>query len=222
MKVTIHSSWNRLLKDEFQKNYFKELWKKVDTMCKLKVYRVFPPQELVFNAFNHCHFGNLKVVIIGQDPYHKKEQAHGLAFSVPDGIQTPPSLKNIYKEIENDIGTKPPESGNLERWADQGVLLLNATLTVQEASAGAHQKLGWERFTDTVIQKISEEKEYVVFLLWGSFAQQKAPLIDTSKHLVLTASHPSPLSAYRGFFGCKHFSKTNEYLKNHGINPITW
>lgn len=222
MKVTIHSSWNRLLKDEFQKNYFKELWKNVDIMHKSKEYRVFPPQELVFNAFNHCHFDNLKVVIIGQDPYHKKEQAHGLAFSVPDGIEIPPSLQNIYKEIESDLGTKAPTSGNLERWADQGVLLLNATLTVQEASAGAHQKLGWERFTDTVIQKISQEKEHVVFLLWGAFAQQKATLIDINKHLMLTAPHPSPLSAYRGFFGCKHFSKVNKYLIEHKQKPVAW
>jgi len=185
--------------------------------------QVFPPQELVFNAFRLTTFDSLKVVILGQDPYHNDGQAHGLAFSVPEGIALPPSLKNIFKELETDIlDFKIPKSGDLSYWAKQGVLLLNATLTVNAHQAGSHQKKGWEKFTDQVIQAISENKEAVVFLLWGAYAQKKASLINAQKHLVLTAVHPSPLSVYRGFFGCRHFSQTNVFLQQHGEKPIDW
>lgn len=183
---------------------------------------VYPPQELIFNAFEHCHFEDVKVVILGQDPYHGEGQAHGLAFSVPDGIKKPPSLQNIYKELYSTIDRTIPESGNLERWAAQGVLLLNTTLTVEAGKAGSHRGLGWEQFTDAVIQAISDKKEHVVFMLWGNDAKQKGKNIDTAKHLILTAPHPSPLSAHTGFFGCKHFSRANEYLKEHGKKPIVW
>lgn len=185
--------------------------------------RVFPPRELVFNAFKLTGFDSLKVVILGQDPYHNDGQAHGLAFSVPDGIALPPSLKNIFKELETDIpGFKTPRSGDLSHWAKQGVLLLNATLTVNAHQAGSHQKRGWEHFTDQVIEAISDQKDAVVFLLWGSYAQKKASLIDGSKHLILSTVHPSPLSVYRGFFGCRHFSQANYFLQKHGEKPIDW
>lgn len=185
--------------------------------------QVFPPQDLVFNAFRLTTFDSLKVVILGQDPYHNDGQAHGLAFSVPEGIALPPSLKNIFKELETDIlDFKIPKSGDLSYWGKQGVLLLNATLTVNAHQAGSHQKKGWEKFTDQVIQAISENKEAVVFLLWGAYAQKKASLINAQKHLVLTAVHPSPLSVYRGFFGCRHFSQTNVFLQQHGEKPIDW
>lgn len=185
--------------------------------------QVFPPQELVFNAFRLTAFDSLKIVILGQDPYHNDDQAHGLAFSVPDGIAFPPSLKNIFKELETDIPDfKIPKSGDLSYWARQGVLLLNATLTVNAHQAGSHQKKGWEKFTDQVIQAISEKKEAVVFLLWGAYAQKKVSLIDAQKHLILTAVHPSPLSVYRGFFGCRHFSQANTFLEKHGEKPIDW
>lgn len=185
--------------------------------------QVFPPQDLVFNAFRLTTFDSLKVVILGQDPYHNDSQAHGLAFSVPEGIALPPSLKNIFKELETDIlDFKIPKSGDLSYWAKQGVLLLNATLTVNAHQAGSHQKKGWEKFTDQVIQVISESKEAVVFLLWGAYAQKKVTLIDAQKHLILTAVHPSPLSVYRGFFGCRHFSQTNAFLQQHGEKPIDW
>jgi len=185
--------------------------------------QVFPPQDLVFNAFRLTTFDSLKVVILGQDPYHNDGQAHGLAFSVPEGIALPPSLKNIFKELETDIlDFKIPKSGDLSYWAKQGVLLLNATLTVNAHQAGSHQKKGWEKFTDQVIQAISENKEAVVFLLWGAYAQKKATLINAQKHLVLTAVHPSPLSVYRGFFGCRHFSQTNVFLQQRGEKPIDW
>lgn len=185
--------------------------------------QVFPPQDLVFNAFRLTTFDSLKVVILGQDPYHNDGQAHGLAFSVPEGIALPPSLKNIFKELETDISEfKIPKSGDLSYWAKQGVLLLNATLTVNAHQAGSHQKKGWEKFTDQVIQAISENKKAVVFLLWGAYAQKKASLINAQKHLVLTAVHPSPLSVYRGFFGCRHFSQTNVFLQQHGEKPIDW
>ncbi|QQD15579.1 uracil-DNA glycosylase [Sphingobacterium sp. UDSM-2020] len=185
--------------------------------------QVFPPQDLVFNAFRLTTFDSLKVVILGQDPYHNDGQAHGLAFSVPEGIALPPSLKNIFKELETDIlDFKIPKSGDLSYWAKQGVLLLNATLTVNAHQAGSHQKKGWEKFTDQVIQAISENKEAVVFLLWGAYAQKKASLINAQKHLVLTAVHPSPLSVYRGFFGCRHFSQTNVFLQQHGEKSIDW
>lgn len=185
--------------------------------------RVFPPQELVFNAFKLTGFDSLKVVILGQDPYHNDGQAHGLAFSVPDGIALPPSLKNIFKELESDIpGFKTPRSGDLSHWAQQGVLLLNATLTVNAHQAGSHQKKGWEQFTDQVIKAISDQKDAVVFLLWGAYAQKKANLIDANKHLILNTVHPSPLSVYRGFFGCKHFSQANFFLQKHGEKAIDW
>lgn len=220
MPVQIEPSWKKALQDEFEKPYFKEL---SETIRKAYLEKtVFPPPKLVFNAFEHCHFDDVKVVILGQDPYHGDGQAHGLSFSVPDGTKTPPSLQNIYKEIKDDIGTEVPISGNLERWAEQGVLLLNATLTVEKGNAGSHQGLGWERLTSAVIQKISDEQKNVVFLLWGKYAQEKGKNIDTSKHLVLTAAHPSPFSAHNGFFGCKHFSKTNEYLIEHGKKSICW
>lgn len=218
--MQIEESWKQILKSEFEKDYFKKLSKTVREAYRTDI--IFPPPMLVFNAFSHCPFDTVKVVILGQDPYHGDGQAHGLSFSVPEGVKTPPSLRNIYKEIRDDVGTEVPESGNLERWADQGVLLLNATLTVRAHEAGSHQELGWETFTDAVIQKISDEKEHVVFLLWGSYAQGKGKNIDTEKHCVLTGPHPSPLSAYRGFFGCKHFSKVNEYLVAHKKTPINW
>lgn len=220
MKVVMEDSWKEALKDEFDKEYFKSLTAKVkDSYLSASV---FPPPKLVFNAFALCPFDQVKVVILGQDPYHGKGQAHGLSFSVPDGVQVPPSLQNIYKEIKADLGKDLPLSGNLERWAKQGVLLLNATLTVFESRAGSHQGWGWENFTDAVIKKVSEEKEGVVFMLWGRFAQNKSSLIDSAKHLILKAPHPSPLSAYNGWFGSKHFSQANEYLKSRGEEPIDW
>lgn len=218
--MQIEDSWKQALGDEFDKPYFTELSAKVRDAYLSST--VFPPPQEIFNAFAHCSFDRVKVVILGQDPYHGPGQAHGLSFSVKDGVRTPPSLKNIYKEIQTDIGTDIPESGNLERWADQGVLLLNATLTVEKSQAGSHQGWGWERFTDAVIQKISDEKEHVVFMLWGRYAQEKGKNIDTTKHLLLTAAHPSPFSAHNGFFGSRHFSRANEYLQAHGQSPITW
>ena len=182
----------------------------------------YPPQSLIFNAFNLCPLEKITVVILGQDPYHNAEQAHGLAFSVPDGVPTPPSLVNIYKELTLDLQRPVAQLGNLEHWADQGVFLLNTTLTVRAHEPGSHHGLGWEQFTDTVIKTISEHKEHVVFLLWGAHAIKKATLIDGHRHLILTAPHPSPLSAYRGFFGCKHFSKTNSYLRQHQLAEIIW
>lgn len=220
MQVLIEKSWQNILQTELEAVYFHNLKQTITEQRRSSV--VFPPAEMVFNAFTHCPFGQVTVVILGQDPYHGSGQAMGLSFSVPDGVRTPPSLQNIYKEIKNDLGTEIPQSGNLERWADQGVLLLNATLTVEAGLPGSHQGLGWEEFTDAVIQKISDEKEQVVFLLWGKYAQEKGKNIDTKKHLVLTAPHPSPFSAYTGFFGCKHFSKANAYLKKHGNKTIVW
>ncbi|MGJ5640959.1 uracil-DNA glycosylase [Formosa sp. S-31] len=220
-KYINNTYWNALLQDEFNAPYFKQLWKFVEeeydqTTC-------FPPKTKIFNAFNRCDFKALKVVIIGQDPYHGVGQANGLCFSVADGIEHPPSLKNIFKEIETDTGVPYPESGNLERWADQGVLLLNATLTVRQGQAGSHQKQGWETFTDAVIKKINSETEGVVFLLWGGYAKKKEKLINTNKHFVLTTGHPSPLSANRGFwFGNKHFSKTNSLLQQNKGYEIVW
>ena len=221
MEVNIHSSWKTQLEEEFNKPYFKDLTSFVkDEYSK---HQCFPPGKQIFAAFDWCPFDNLKVVIIGQDPYHGVGQANGLCFSVNDGISHPPSLINIFKEIESDLGTPYPTSGNLERWAKQGVLLLNATLTVRAHNAGSHQKKGWETFTDAVIQSISDKKENVVFLLWGGFAKQKTKLIDTSKHHVLTTGHPSPLSANRGYwFGNKSFSKTNSQLEQVGLEPIVW
>lgn len=220
MTVSIEQSWKEALKEEFEKEYFKKL---SETVRKAYLSSsVFPPPKLVFNAFEQCTFNDIKVVILGQDPYHGINQAHGLSFSVQDGIAVPPSLQNIYKELAVDLGIEIPKSGNLKRWAQQGVLLLNATLTVEANKAGSHQAFGWETFTDAVIKKISDEKEHVVFLLWGKYAQSKERLIDTSTHLILTAAHPSPFSAHNGFFGCRHFSKTNLYLQKHDIEQIVW
>lgn len=220
MNVKIDPSWHTQLEKEFEKQYFKDLTDFVRKEYQTK--RIYPPGSFIFNAFNVCPFSNVKVVLLGQDPYHGPNQAHGLCFSVNDKIPLPPSLQNIYKEIESDLNIKTYTTGNLERWAKQGVFLLNATLTVQSGMAGSHQGKGWETFTDAVIKILSQEKEHLVFLLWGSYAQQKASLIDEHKHLVLKAVHPSPLSAYRGFFGCRHFSKTNEYLRLNGLPEIDW
>lgn len=220
MNEQIEPSWKKVLVNEFNTSYFSLLTKAVGSTYLKQT--VFPPQLLLFNAFTQCPFNRVKVVILGQDPYHGEGQAHGLAFSVPDGVVIPPSLRNIFKEINSDVGPTVSTSGNLEHWAKQGLLLLNSTLTVESGRAGSHQGLGWEQFTDAVIKIISTEREHVVFLLWGAFANSKRTLIDESKHLVLTAPHPSPLSAYRGFLGCQHFSQTNTYLINHGYSPIIW
>lgn len=221
MNVAIHPSWKPLLETEFEKPYFKNLSQFVAS--EYRSTSCFPPENQIFNAFNHCHFNDVKVVILGQDPYHDIGQAHGLCFSVNDGIKHPPSLINIFKEIESDLGIPYPESGNLSRWADQGVLLLNATLTVKAHQAGSHQNKGWEQFTDQVIKMLSDSKENIVFLLWGGYAKKKAKLINPSKHAVLTSGHPSPLSANRGFwFGNKHFSKTNFLLEQALLSPIEW
>lgn len=220
MEVKIEKSWKEVLQTEFDKPYFENLVRFVKQ--EYASHTIFPPAGQIFNAFNTCPFNNVKVVILGQDPYHGPRQAHGLCFSVNDGIQFPPSLQNIFKEINSDLGIPMPKSGNLTRWAEQGVLLLNATLTVRASQAGSHQGRGWEEFTDAVIKIISEKAENVVFILWGSYAIKKKALIDASKHYILTAPHPSPLSSYRGFFGCKHFSQTNTYLASKGKTPIEW
>lgn len=221
MLVKIHPSWEHELSTEFEKPYFQQLISFVKSEYATK--RCFPKGNQIFAAFDHCPFDKVKVVIIGQDPYHGYGQANGLCFSVNDGVPFPPSLINIFKEIEIDLNKPFPKTGNLERWADQGVLLLNATLTVRESEAGSHQGHGWETFTDAVIQKISDEKENVVFLLWGGFAKKKGARIDRSKHHVLETGHPSPLSANRGlWFGNKHFSKTNSYLSGLGKDIIEW
>lgn len=220
MKVQIEESWKQQLQEEFEKPYFEALTHFVKNEYAQGV--VYPPGKLIFNAFNLCPFDRVKVVIIGQDPYHGPGQAHGLCFSVNDGIPFPPSLVNIFKELKNDLGVEKPASGNLTRWAEQGVLMLNATLTVRAHQAGSHQRQGWETFTDAVIRKLAEERDHLVFILWGGYAQRKGAFIDRNRHLVLTSAHPSPLSAYNGFFGNKHFSRTNEYLIAHGEQPIEW
>lgn len=220
MDVKINPSWKQILNKEFEKPYFQDLARFVKLEKESSV--VFPPGPKIFNAFEKCSFEDVKVVILGQDPYHGAGQANGLSFSVNDGIRKPPSLKNIFKELKNDLGKEIPESGNLERWAEQGVLLLNATLTVREAKPGSHQGKGWEEFTDAVIKKISAEKHHVVFILWGAYAQKKGQIIDQNKHLVIQSAHPSPFSAERGFFGSKPFSKANEYLEKTGQKPIDW
>ncbi len=220
MKVKIEDSWKQKLGLEFQKAYFGDLVKFVKKEYMTK--QVFPAPGEIFAAFERCSFKDVRVVILGQDPYHGPGQAHGLSFSVQDGVRIPPSLVNIYKEIESDLGVQMPSTGNLGRWADQGVFLLNATLTVVAHRAGSHQKKGWELFTDSVIRAISDGRNHVVFMLWGAYAGRKAAMIDKSRHLILKAPHPSPLSAHRGFFGCKHFSKANEYLKRKGMEPIDW
>jgi len=221
MQVNIHPSWKSVLSEEFEKPYFENLINFVKS--EYATHTCYPKGSQIFSAFDHCHFEDVKVVIIGQDPYHGPNQANGLCFSVNDGIPFPPSLQNIFKEISTDLNVPLPSTGNMERWADQGVLLLNATLTVRQSEAGSHQKKGWETFTDAVIKKVSDEKSNVIFLLWGGFAQKKASLINDSKHLILNSGHPSPLSANRGFwFGNKHFSKANEYLKSIGKQEINW
>ncbi len=220
MDVKIEESWKFALADYFDKESFKKLTEFVRREYALQT--IYPPGMEIFNAFNHCSLDQVKVVILGQDPYHGQGQAHGLAFSVRAGVAFPPSLLNIFKEIKADLGKDMPPNGDLTHWADQGVFLLNATLTVRANQAGSHQNKGWEEFTDEVIRTISDSREHVVFLLWGAFAQKKAALIDGKKHLILKAPHPSPLSAHRGFLGCRHFSKTNEYLLSQGINPVDW
>ena len=218
--VEIEPSWKEKLTDSFQSESFSNLKKFL--IEEKKNHLIYPPGKKIFSAFNLCPFEKVNVVIIGQDPYHGPNQANGLCFSVSDGIKPPPSLQNIFKEMKHDLGLEIPRSGNLEHWANQGVLMLNATLTVRAKQAGSHQKKGWEKFTDNAIRKLSNETENLIFLLWGRFAQNKAQLIDDKKHHILTAAHPSPFSAHSGFFGCKHFSKTNEILKSLGKNPIKW
>jgi uracil-DNA glycosylase len=220
MEVKIEPSWKQALEAEFGKEYFTRLIDFVGNEYQTKL--IFPPASLIFNAFDQCPFDQVKVVIIGQDPYHGDGQAHGLCFSVNDGVAFPPSLLNIFKEIDRDLGKSMPTSGNLTRWAQQGVLLLNATLTVEAHMAGSHQKRGWETFTDAVIHKLAGEKDHLVFMLWGAYAQKKGAFIDTNRHLVLKSVHPSPLSAYRGFIGNNHFSLTNNYLKEKGQPEINW
>ncbi|MFZ4582160.1 MAG: uracil-DNA glycosylase [Paludibacter sp.] len=220
MEVKIEQSWKTVLKDEFTSNYFLELTNFVRNQYAQN--KVFPSGKDIFNAFDCCPFDKVKVVIIGQDPYHNVGQAHGLCFSVNDGIEFPPSLVNIFKEIERDLQIKMPLSGNLTRWAEQGVLLLNATLTVEAHKAGSHQGKGWEKFTDAAIRALSEQRQGIVYLLWGNYAQQKASFVDQSRNLVLKSVHPSPLSAYRGFIGCGHFSATNQYLKLNNKSEINW
>jgi len=216
----LHSEWKTFLKEELNSNYFQAINRAL--VIEREIHTIFPANNLIFNAFNLTTPSNIKVVILGQDPYHGKGQAHGLSFSVPKGVKIPPSLRNIYKELRSDLNHSISIHGNLDSWAKQGVILLNAILTVREKKAGSHQKIGWESFTDSVIKKISDEKEGVIFLLWGAFAQKKSVLIDTKKHHILTTTHPSPLSAYRGFLGCKHFSKTNKILTNNNQEPINW
>lgn len=220
MDVKITQIWGKKLTGEFEKDYFKHLVSFVKS--EYEKHTIYPSGKFIFSAFEHCSFNELKVVIIGQDPYHGPNQANGLCFSVADGVKQPPSLQNIFKEIQKDLEKPIPSSGNLEHWANQGVLLLNATLTVRANAAGSHQNQGWETFTDAVIRLISEGKQNVVFLLWGAYAQKKGEIIDREKHHVLQSAHPSPFAAYRGFFGNKHFSKTNEYLKKIGKKEIEW
>lgn len=221
MDVKIESSWKEVLKDEFSKPYFKQIILHLKTE-KAQGKTIYPPGSLIFNAFNTTPVDKVKVVILGQDPYHGPGQAHGLCFSVQKGVPPPPSLVNIFKELQEDVGIRIPNHGNLTQWAEQGVFLLNASLTVRAGEPMSHSKIGWAQFTDTVIQKISELKPHVVFLLWGKFAQEKKVLIDEAKHHILKAAHPSPLSAHNGFFGCKHFSKTNTWLGSKGIDPVDW
>jgi uracil-DNA glycosylase len=219
--IRLHESWKCRLKNEFSQDYMLQLRAFLKTRKQAGAV-IYPPGPLIFNALDTTPFDQVRVVILGQDPYHGPGQAHGLCFSVLDGVATPPSLVNIYKEIQDDLGLPIPAGGNLEHWAKQGVLLLNAVLTVERGQAGAHQGKGWERFTDRVVQLLNDERDGIVFLLWGSYAIKKGTSIDRKRHLVLTAPHPSPLSAYRGFFGCKHFSKANRYLQEHGQAPISW
>ncbi len=220
MALTLHESWKNALVAEFDQPY----WSDITTFVRhaYKTGIVYPPPKLIFNAFDRCPFDTVKVVVLGQDPYHGRGQAHGLCFSVPQGVRLPPSLQNVYKELADDLGVSAPEIGDLTQWAEQGVLLLNSTLTVAAGHPGSHQGKGWERFTDAAIATLSREREHVVFMLWGNYARAKKALIDESKHLILEAAHPSPYSAASGFFGCKHFSKANEYLAAHRIEAIAW
>jgi uracil-DNA glycosylase len=221
MKVIIAESWKPYLQPEFDTPYFKTLAEFIRD--EYTAQQIYPPGKLIFNAFDQCSFDDTRVIILGQDPYHGAGQANGLAFSVSEGVPKPPSLVNVFKEIQDDLGTPIPKSGNLERWAKQGVLLLNSTLTVRAGQAGSHQGKGWETFTDAVIKLISGQKQHVVFMLWGAYAQKKGAVIDTQKHLVLTAKHPSPMAAnYGGWFGNKHFSQANEYLRGQGLPEIEW
>ena len=221
MDVKIEQSWKEHLSKEFEKPYFSNLIEFVKS--EYSSTKVYPPGKFIFNAFDKCTFDNTKVVILGQDPYHGYDQANGLSFSVNDGVTIPPSLQNIFKEIKEDLAITIPKTGNLERWAEQGVLLLNSTLTVRAGEAGSHQKKGWETFTDEVIKRISEQKQDVIFMLWGKYAQDKGAVIDASKHLILKAKHPSPMAAnYGGWFGTKHFSQANDYLTSKGSEPINW
>jgi len=216
----IHDSWKEVLTDEFRSDYFKQL--KLFLTEEKKKFKVYPPGNKIFSAFDHTPFDKVKVIIIGQDPYHGAGQAHGLCFSVPEGIKPPPSLVNIFKEMKSDLDLPIPANGNLEKWAKQGVLMLNATLTVRANTAGSHQNKGWESFTNAAIKFLSDKKENLIFILWGKYAQDKETLIDAEKHYILKAAHPSPFSAYNGFFGCRHFSKTNELLKKNGLKEIDW
>lgn len=220
MNVKIEPSWAKVLQEEFDAPYFKSLTDFV--RGEYQTATCYPPGPCIFNAFNLCPFDSVKVVLIGQDPYHEPGQAEGLCFSVADGVPQPPSLQNIFKEIEADLGRPAPQSGSLRRWAEQGVLLLNATLTVRAHQAGSHQGKGWEQFTDAVIARLSTLRENLVFILWGSYAQRKGAIVDRRRHLVLASAHPSPLSAYRGFFGNHHFTLANDYLIGHGISPVNW
>jgi uracil-DNA glycosylase len=219
--IALDASWLQYLAPEFQSDYMIKL-RRFLLEEKRRGARIFPPGNLIFNALNSTPLDNVQVVILGQDPYHGPGQAHGLSFSVPEDVPVPPSLQNIYKELQDDLGLAPPAHGNLSSWASQGVLLLNAVLTVEVHRAGSHQGQGWEQFTDRVVSIINENKDGVVFMLWGTYAQKKGAVIDRSRHLVLTAPHPSPLSAYRGFLGCRHFSRCNEYLKSKGKIPVNW
>ena len=216
----IDESWKLVLQDEFDSPYFQDLTEFLRE--EKKNYTVYPPGQQIFSAFNHTPFNKVKVVILGQDPYHGPGQAHGLCFSVPEGIPFPPSLNNIFKEIESDLGIPVPVTGNLTRWTEQGVLLVNAILTVRANTPTSHQNKGWEKFTDAVIRNLSEKRKDLIFLLWGNYAQAKESLIDSNRHFILKAAHPSPLSAFRGFFGCRHFSKTNQILNDLGLNEIDW
>ena len=218
--IKIEPHWKAMLNNEFEKPYFSALTEFVKS--EYASQKIYPPGKLIFNAFDKCPFDKVKVVILGQDPYHEPGQAHGLCFSVPDGVPAPPSLQNIFKEIQEDLGIPVPKSGNLERWAEQGVFMLNATLTVRAHQAGSHQKKGWETFTDQVVRLLNDSDNHLVFILWGAYAQRKGEFIDTKNHLVLSSVHPYPLSSHRGFFGNHHFSKANEYLISHGKEPIRW
>lgn len=218
--INLNDEWKNALAEEFEKQYFKNLWEKVSE--EYKTNEIFPPEEDVFNAFNYTPLSKVKCVIIGQDPYHNVGQAHGLCFSVKPEVAIPPSLVNIYKELHDDVGFEIPDNGYLEKWANQGILMLNTVLTVRAHEANSHKGLGWEKFTDAVIKVLNEQDRPIVYLLWGAPAQKKAAKVDNPKHLLLKAPHPSPLSSYRGFFGCKHFSKANQFLVENGLEPIEW